>query len=475
MYDKTTSVESDSINLKTPIADRLIEIRKQINHSFHALPLSTGASIINCSFREKYNELFGDSYLRTELTVTGKHFDSLFFPENVIKEAENLAANLYGADQTLFITTGTTTSNQIAMIALFRQNGRVLMDKNCHQSLHFALHALGIRVDYLGSSTTCIESGRVIFDINELLGVTYDAEKNHDPYDLIILNAHSYDGVVYNIPLIIKLLLDNGVSTRRFLIDEAWGAANIFSEQLKHCSAMNISSLRNNFDDLCVVSTQSAHKSLSSLRQASMLHFCGPQDIAKKLRTARFRIHTTSPSYPILASLDLARAQMANDGHKLVEKSSSLAAFFIETIENDPSLSSYRINRFILPASTSQYATVDPTKVSLNVSELATSATEFRNLLYDNYGIYVNRVTESSLLFNFHIGIDVKQANDLLEALRKVQHRFVPEWLMQSTSDAFIVPYPPGVPIVMPGEKITSQIRYQIRNLARSGSSLFTV
>lgn len=471
---QSQSVSSRAVLVRTPIADRLAELRKVAGKSFHALPLSAGASIADCRWRGKYDELFGRDYLHSELTITGKHFDSFFFAENEIKEAEELAAMLYGADHTLFVTTGTTTSNQIAVTALYQPKTRVLMDKHCHQSLHFALHGLNARVDHLRPLIICENSGRSIFDINELLEKTLTAESEGDPYELIVLNAHSYDGVIYNVPAIIEFLLDSGITTRRFVIDEAWAAANYFHDRLRRYAAMNISSLRKRYPDLSVVATQSAHKSLSCLRQASMVHFRGPSELAEKLRVARFRLHTTSPSYPILASLDLARAQMQDVGSCLVEQASMLAGRFEDAVATDPGLSSYRINHFPFPSLPFNYADADPTKVSLNVSEFVTSVADMRDLLYSRYGIYLNRLTETSLLLNFHIGVDHRVVDELLAALRKLQCGLVPEWLSCSSAESFIIPYPPGVPLILPGEEITAQLLNKIRDIRRSGSRVFT-
>lgn len=460
--------------VRTPIADRLAELRKGAGRSFHALPLSAGASVVSCRWREKYDELFGQEFLKSDLTITGKHFDSLFFAENVIKDAEDLAARLYGADQTLFITTGTTTSNQIAVTALYRPNTRVLMDKLCHQSLHFALHGLGARVDHLAPFVTCEDSGRSVVDVDQLLMTALRAQEEGDPYDLIVLNAHSYDGVVYSVPAILEFLLVNGVASRRFVIDEAWAAANQFHDGLRRHAAMNITSLRERYPDLAVVATQSAHKSLSCLRQASMIHFRGPEDIAEKLRMARFRLHTTSPSYPILASLDLARAQMQEGGARLMERAASLAREFVATVEMDPDLAAYRINLFPFPSSPFVCAEVDPTKVSLNVAELGMPVTDLRDTLYGRHGIYLNRMTGTSLLLNFHIGVTRELVSDLLDALRGIQRRMVPEWLSCPSAESFIVPYPPGVPLVLPGEEITAQLRHKIGDIRRSGARVFT-
>jgi arginine/lysine/ornithine decarboxylase len=263
------------------------------------------------------------------------------------------------------------------------------------------------------------------------------------------------------------------VSTRTFIIDEAWGSANYFSEQLRHCTAMNVSPLVERYPDLCVVATHSAHKSLSCLRQASMIHVRGPAEVADRLRVARFRLHTTSPNYPILASLDLGRAQMEDVGLRLVRTATANAGRLMDAVARDPGLSHYRVNAFTPPSTPFAYAVTDPTKVSLDVSELGTSASEIRELLYSRHGIYINRVTETSLLLNFHIGVGRAHLVELLSALRDIQAELVPEWLSASTSGAFIIPYPPGVPLAVPGEEITPGMRSAICDVRRSGVRVF--
>ncbi|WP_297505563.1 hypothetical protein [Ferrovum sp.] len=463
-----------SATVCTPLADALIKLRKRTSVSFHALPVASGASISGCKFQEKYHELFGEEFIDSEMTITGKQFDSFFFPETVIKEAEQLAATIYGADGTLFGTTGTSVSNQIAVHALHQPRGRVLLDKGCHQSLHFALHALGARVDYLCPSQACDDSGKSYWDLENLLNTVLSAQHDGDPYHLIVMNAHSYDGVIYDIPGIIGYLLSHGIETRKFLVDEAWGAANYFHEELKRYTAMNITPLLQCFPDLNMVATQSAHKSLSCLRQASMIHFRGSNDLPERLRVARFRIHTTSPSYPILASLDLGRAQIQSVGQQLMQQATMLAKKFCETINSDPALSNYRINSFSLPERPFSYVNSDPTKISLNIAWLGVAASEVREILYSRYGIYINRMTGNSILLNFHIGIAQRAVDLLLDGLREIQRDLTPSWQIQTQAESFIIPYPPGVPLVVPGDPVTDLVYKKICDIQRAGVRVFT-
>ncbi|OIQ89413.1 biodegradative arginine decarboxylase [mine drainage metagenome] len=461
----------------TPLADALIKLKSAESlTSFHALPLSRSMSITNCELADKYQELLGDTLLGTEMTLTGKYFDSFFFANGVIKEAEQLAANLFSADGTLFVTSGTTTSNQIAIHALHQDGGRVLLDRQCHQSMHFTLHSLRAKVDYLIPTNSCEHSGRNHWHLEQLVQKAITAKQNGEPYHLIVLNAQSYDGVIYNIPSVIEYLLKHDIGTRNFLIDEAWGAANYFNNLISKYAAMNIAdSLMSEYPDLSVVATHSAHKSLSCMRQASMIHFRGSNKLRDRLHAARFQIHTTSPSYPILASLDLARAQMAIQGEALTRKVTYLAKMFIETISTDPLLNTFKTNKYIFPEHPFQYAFADPTKISLNVEELGIQPIDVKELLYAKYGIYINRLTETSLLLNFHIGIKQECVNKLISALRELQLAYPANFPIQGYSQEFIIPYPPGVPLIVPGESITHHIQKKIRDIQNSGVHVFSI
>ena len=457
---------------ETPLADAVINLSHELSNSFHALPITGGSSLEGSLLKNKYDEIFGMQMLRSEMTITGTYFDSFFFGNKVISEAENLAAKLYGADGTLFVTTGTTVSNQIAIDALCERNMRVLLDKSCHQSMHFALRQHGAVVDHLLPIWRCEKSGKNIWSLNDLLTLILNAQHAGAPYELIVLNAHSYDGMVYDLPQIIAYLLQNGAATRTFLIDEAWGAANYFQKDLKSLTAMRARFLFKDHPQLKIVATQSAHKSLSCLRQASMIHYCGDTELGARLKLSRFKFHTTSPSYPILASLDLARAQMQEEGEALLIRASTLSTYFCQEIKNLWHMTDNLINETMPPANPFVYAHNDPTKVSINVDELGISAYDVKDKLFLNHGIYVNRITDTSLLFNFHIGITAGATENLLRALQDIGLASE-QWPSFTNSENFIISYPPGVPIIVPGDAITPEIQKYIRKMKRSGAHVF--
>lgn len=460
---------------KTPIADTMLALRETTKHSFHALPIYNGNSIKDDAIGDKYRALLCDNPFGAELTTTGKLFDSFFFSKSVIRESEDMAAALFGADGTLYVTTGTTTSNQIAISALYQSNGPVLIDKNCHQSIHFSLDTVKAPVQYIKSRFHCDQSERSAWDIGALMATVERAEQAGQGFEVIVLTAQSYEGVIYDIPAIVRQLLDAGARTRKFLIDEAWGAANYFNPALKAITAMHIDDLVRDYPDLELVCTQSSHKSLSTLRQASMIHFRGGESLRERLNIAKFRVHSTSPSYPILASLDMARAQMELDGEQLVGDAVALAADFRRALESGTDWSCYRINALPDMGEMNRFVRADPCKLSIDVRALGLSTAEVQSHLYREHGVYINRITRNSILLNFHIGINAAAVRAMLDGLASLQKKQVALSLSKIISDRFIIPYPPGVPLVVPGEAITDEIRQKMDEIRQTGIALLTI
>ena len=129
---------SQAIMSKTPIADFLLETLNKNIISFHALPLYKGKSIINHNIAKKYLDLFGQEILNLELSMTSPFFDDFFFPNRIIREAQELASKAFGSKRTFFITTGTTTSCEVCADALSRNahNSIFAIDRGCYKSLY---------------------------------------------------------------------------------------------------------------------------------------------------------------------------------------------------------------------------------------------------------------------------------------------------------------------------------------------------
>lgn len=444
---------------ETPLYNSLKKISENELYSFHALPLSSsGHSDILKEQKKEYSQL--------EATITNEAFDNFFFPKGVISESQKLTAKLYRADNSFYITGGTSVANQISITALCEKDDNILVDKNCHQSIHFHCQALGTNVDYLCSDLSA-ENGQIkAWSVDKISTKALIKQCKSKGYDLIILTAQSYEGLIYDIPGVISHLLKSGVTTRKFFIDEAWGSLNYFCEDTRPYTAMNIDHLIKEYPDLEVVCTHSSHKSLFCLRQASLIHCKGDKNLPHKIEVAKFRIHTTSPNYPILASLDLAQACMHQYGTELASHSRSLATIFRESINRLPQLSSLTTDFEIFRDQ--KHIVYDPTKIMVNVSTLSDAATIKEELLHKN--IFIKRTLNEHILLNFHIGINKEAVNALIDALSYISIEFKKKnSTALNISKKFIIPYPPGVPIIFPGDNIDESVRMKIKHYEDNG------
>jgi arginine/lysine/ornithine decarboxylase len=402
----------------TPICDKLLQLSNRDVVSFHALPLSRLGSLRSSCLRDKCESILGSNLLHHDLTYTGPCFDTPAVPKLCVEKSRQLTARAFGASYSSYVTTGTTTSNWIAVFALAGEGVRVLADRLCHQSIHLALAKSNSAVTYGRIRRRDAKSGRSALDVQAFLAEYRAAHAAGRPYKLVVLNGCSYEGLAYDVRKIIAGCLDIHDDVT-FLIDEAWFAFAYFHPLYRPHTAM--SAAREVADRLpgkkfAVVATQSAHKSLSSLRQGSYLHVFGEQELVERIKEVQYQLHTTSPSYPILASLELARAQAVAEGEEQIEHALRLAERLRSALRNDPALAGYSINE-----STELFddcTWVDPLRISIDVGGLADSARTVRDFLFLEHGVYLNHVTATALLANIHIGIDEASVERLLQGLR---------------------------------------------------------
>ncbi|MFD0023530.1 arginine decarboxylase [Streptomyces sp. NPDC058382] len=463
-----------------PLAEAVLAVAQRDIASFHALPLSHGGSIRNSKIRDVYEALFGQAQLAAEVSYSGTMLDSFFRPRGPLRAAQRLAASSFGADATLFLSAGTSTANRVALGALVPTGGRVLADRSCHQSVHFALGDLDAVTEYAPMRRCCADCPRTFADLRQLLDMFALAVAEGVPYDTVVLSAVSYDGVRYDLPALLAALaeLHPAVSV---LVDEAWGAVHHYHSTLRSLTALEaVRRLREREPGLpmTVAVTHSAHKSMSALRQGSYLHLMGDGELRERVAQSLFQHHTTSPSWPVLASLDLARLQAETEGEALLERSLRLARTLRAEIRSDPRLSAFRVlgpeGHLSDPA---LLVHEDPTRVLVDIGALGITAAEFRRILFDEYALYVARESGDAVVFHVHIGVDEGTLLRLLDALRTIQrtYRATSEALAGDTAEHFIIAYPPGIPITVPGERLSDRTREELDALRTSGVEIYTL
>jgi arginine decarboxylase len=474
---------------RTPFFAALREYAKQPTGVFHALPLARGKSVLNSNWIGDLAQFYGMNLFMAETSATSGGLDSLLDPVGPLKTAQEYAARAFGARRTFFVTNGTSTANKIVVQALVRPDDIVLVDRNCHKSHHYGLVLAGAQVAYLDSYPLDQFSMYGAVPISHIKQTLLDFRKagTLGRVRLILLTNCTFDGIVYDVERVMMECLAIKPDLV-FLWDEAWFAFAcchpIYRQRTGMASARRLSETLNDpeyakrhaefaagfdFDDtervlatrlladpaktrVRVYATHSTHKTLTSLRQGSMIHVWD-QDFKDKAEEAfheAYMTHTsTSPNYQILASLDVGRRQVELEGYELVQRQLELAMSLREQVLKHPLLKRYfrflRVadlvplayresgvdnyynietgwNNFEAAWRTDEFA-IDPTRATLSIGATGMDGDTFKNKqLMDRYGIQINKTSRNTVLFMTNIGSTRSAVAYLLEVLVKIAH-----------------------------------------------------
>src|SRR6201997_2415009 len=476
----------------TPFFDALRAYAARPAGQFHALPIARGASIFNSKSLHDMGEFYGRNIFMAETSTTSGGLDSLLDPHGTIKVAMDKAAVTWCANQTYFVTNGTSTANKIVVQALTRPGDIVLIDRNCHKSHHYGLVLAGAYPLYLDAyplEQFAIYGAVSLHTIKRAL-LDLEAAGQLDRVRMLLLTNCTFDGVVYNPRRVMEEILAIKPDMC-FLWDEAWyafatavpwarqrtamvSAAQLestlsspqYAEEYKKWRASMAGVDRAEWinhrllPDPCrarvrVYATHSTHKSLSALRQASMIHI-HDQDFEALGRDAfgeAFLTHTsTSPNQQLLASLDLARRQVDIEGFQLVRHVYDMALVFRHRVRKDrligkwfrildeddlvpaefraSDVSSYRqVRQGALAAWNEAWRSdqfvLDPTRVTLFIGKTGMNGYDFREkILMERFGIQINKTSINSVLLIFTIGVTWSSVHYLLDVLRRIATDF---------------------------------------------------
>ncbi|WP_235964749.1 aminotransferase class I/II-fold pyridoxal phosphate-dependent enzyme [Sediminihaliea albiluteola] len=471
--------------IRTPFADTLRDYVYSAKDAWHTPGHSGGDSLRDSPWVADFYQLMGEHIFNTDLSVSVQTLDSLLEPHSVIQEAQDLAAETFGAKHTFFVTNGTSTANKVIIQHLLGAGGKVILDQACHKSVHHAVILFGAEPVYLQASVKTqygfygpVPAERV-----------FKAMDTHPEAKLLVLTSCTYDGFRYNLKPIISRAHELGI---KVLIDEAWYAHGRCHPAFRP----------NAIDSGADYVTQSTHKMLSAFSQASMIHVADPDFDEHRFRE-NLNMHTsTSPQYAMIASLDVARKQASLEGYSQMSRCLRIAARLREGIKRSGVFRVLDLEDILPLELRDDGISLDPLKLSIDTSASGMSARQVQLQLYEDFGIQIEKVTHNTLTVLVTLGATQSKVLRLINALQKIATRvgrgesddteplivelpplsdfallprtayFSPSKVVMLAEEAGginrqligrvsseqVVPYPPGIPVLNPGQVITAEI-----------------
>jgi arginine decarboxylase len=469
---------------ETPYFSNLKKYASRPVGTFHALPVARGKSVFRSHWIADMGHFYGTNIFLAESSATSGGLDSLLEPTGNIKKAQELAARAFGAEHAFFATNGTSTSNKIVLQALLAPGDIALIDRNCHKSHHYAMVLAGAQPVYLEAYPMTAYSmyGAVPLTTIKRALLALKAEGKLDRVKLLDLTNCTFDGHMYNTVRVMEECLAIKPDLV-FLWDEAWFGFARYSLLHRRRTAMAAAqyltrryrspgyraeyevfkaaaaALDANDKRLAtmplkpdpdkvrirVYQTHSTHKSMSALRQGSMM-LVRDQDfhtVEAAFHEAFFTHTSTSPNLQILASLDCARRQMELEGYELTSKATELALEIRRKVNDHPLIAKYfhiltpaemvpaefrrsGLEDFGLPGSSwhalldamdQDEIALDPTRLTLFCGRAGFDGTELKNLLAERFDIQLNKTSRNSVLLQININNSRSDTAHLIKVL----------------------------------------------------------
>ncbi|MFT8674867.1 MAG: ornithine decarboxylase [Acetobacter sp.] len=593
---------------RTPFFDNLKRYAQRPIATFHALPIARGKSVFTSNWISDMGEFYGPNLFLAESSATTGGLDSLLEPTGNIKDAQDMAARAFGADHAFFVTNGTSTSNKMVLQALLAPGDIVILDRNCHKSHHYGCVLAGAQPYYVEAFPLVEYSmygGVPLHTIKQAL-LKLKAQGELHRVKMLDLTNCTFDGHVYDTRRVMEECLAIKPDLV-FLWDEAWfgfahwspllrqrtamGAAAALTEELARPEALAAwDAQRKALGDapsdellletrlvpdpravrLRIYQTNSVHKSMSALRQGSivLVRDVDFEHVESQFHEAVFTHASTSPNQQIIASLDVARRQMQLEGYGLVANALQISLEIRRQVNNHPIISKYfkvlssaeMIPEAFRTSGLKDYNDqdiswakaiqsirddeflLDPTRMTLSCGHAGFDGTSFKNILAEKFNIQLNKTSRNSILLQSNINntrsdiallirvlVDIAmdletkiaengdgyrtafqhQVRELVDDLPDLPNfsRFDDRYRDDATSDTlhgdirrafydayneaeceylsldsaeldrrlqsgptlvsanFVIPYPPGFPIMVPGQVITQEIVDFMRKL----------
>ena len=411
-----------------------------------------------------------------------KPLDNLCHPVSVIREAEELAADAFGAAHAFLMVGGTTSSVQSMVLTACKRGDEIILPRNVHRSVINALVLCGAVPVYVNP------------DVDQQLGISLGmtrenlarAIREHPGAVAVLVNNPTYYGVCSDLRAIVRMAHEAGMLC---LADEAHGTHFYFG------TSMPVSAMEAGADMAAV----SMHKSGGSLTQSSLL-LCGPNVHAGYVRQIINLTQTTSGNYLLMSSLDISRRNLATRGRQVFHQVEDMAEYAREEIN---AIGGYYAFGKELCNGNSVFD-FDPTKLSINTRSIGLAGIEVYDILRDEYDIQIEFGDIGNILAYLSMGDRIQEVERLVSALAEIRRRYqrdssdllrqeyIDPIVVTSPQEAFyadkislplretegqvcsefVMCYPPGIPVLAPGERITGEILDYIEYAKEKGCSM---
>lgn len=451
---------------ETPLFSSLLVHSERCLHRFH-IPGHKGGRGVDPVFRS----FIGENALKIDL-INLEPLDDLHRPRGVIRKAQELAAAAFGADYSFFSVQGTSTAIMAMIMAVCREGEKILLPRNVHKSVMSALLLTGAIPVFLTP------------EIDEDLGVAHcltldivrrALDAHPDARALLVVHP-TYYGMCGDLSGIVELAHARGIPV---LVDEAHGGHFYFHDRLP------LAAMQAGADAAAV----SMHKLCGSLTQTSILNIQGSRVSPERVQVMLSVLTTTSTSYLLLSSLDAARRNMVIDGERLLSRAMQLADGVRAAVRELPYI------RCVGSEVMQRYSSVvdmDPTKLCFSVRRLGVTGRAVERTLRERFGIEVEMSDLFNVLCLLTVGDEAEDAEALVSALTAIaeeagdlgagglvrageiapiyEHELVLpprtafwgdvervplEQAVHRVAAEFVMVYPPGIPLLVPGERIT--------------------
>ncbi|MDR1196221.1 MAG: aminotransferase class I/II-fold pyridoxal phosphate-dependent enzyme [Endomicrobium sp.] len=417
-------------------------------------------------------------------TSLSEDIGSLHDHSGPIGEAEKLMAQAYGVEHSFFLVNGTTVGNHAMLFSALNPGDEVIVSRNSHKSIEAGIELFDIRPVWL--------TPKIDGNLKLLFNSGYDdikeAIRKNPRAKAVLVTSPTYNGITTRLREIAELCHENGML---LLVDEAHGAHLFFNGQFPQSAVAAGADMV----------TQSTHKTLSALSQSSVLHVGSKRINIERVKKILSMLQTTSPNYFSLANIDLARRQAFFYGEEHFNETLEAARWGRAYInENIPSMKCFTREEI----QESGYD-LDETKLTVNVERTGLSGHYIEKLLKERYKIQIDYADDFNLIAIMGEGSNLDDIKNFVEALRDISKKYggqprtqelkIPTlttdiavspreaaFLSQteevSLGDDSIVgricaqtltPYPPGIPVLLPGERITKEVVDYLRQLVSEG------